>query len=1528
MYKKQIGPEANWVDEIQRVPIGVPFDYAHMYLVNSNGHAVPPGLPGEILIGGDGLAKGYLGQPVLTETRFVDNPLMKVLPELRVNPRVYRTGDLGRWLPDGGIEFLGRVDYQVKLRGFRIEVEEIEAALRNSPGIQEAVVILRQDQPGDSRLVAYFETNIMSSDSAAISQTLRIRLAEKLPDYMLPSAFVLMDELPRLPNGKVNRRVLAALPAPEAEYQEAHEGEVVLPRNAEEEIISGLWYEVLGVEASSVNLNFFDLGGHSLKATQLLSRLRQTFKVELPLRSIFEAPTIAGMAAVVRNATGQEARKEERIEILPRDPETGLPVTPPPLSFSQQRLWFLDQLDPGNTSYNIPAAVHIRGYLDVAALENAISAIIQRHEALRTSFSSQAGVPVQIISAQGETRLPLVDVQMGSSDLIPEQSPEVMELIRQEVQKPFNLATGPVARALLLRLNYEAGRVEYVLVFTLHHIVADGWSLGILVREVGATYSAFRSGADIVLPPLTIQYADFAAWQRNWLSGAELDRQLSYWKAQLTGSPPLLDLPTDRPRPALKTSRGASISFQFPEKLSQEILELSRKEGVTTYMLLLAIFQTLLYRYSGQDDICVGSAIANRTRPEIEDLIGFFVNTLVLRADLSDEPNFRELLQRVRETALGAFAHQDLPFEMLVEALQPERNLSYTPLFQVGFDWQEVPLKSQALPDLELRPLDAHGGSAAYDLLMSINQSDTGIGGSLEYNIDLYDEQTIQRLLGHFEQLLIHAIAEPDKPVSRLPMLSETERQILFVEWNQTEAPYSENQVIHKLFEAHADAAPDVLALVYRGLTTQDVQRMSYGELNQRANTLARYLQTLGIGQETLVGISTERSMDMIVGILGVLKAGGAYLPLDPTYPADRLIYMLQDSKVSVLLTQERLREQISALIVETGKQPIDPHESAAPQIQVQSAAWNPPTVVCIDQDWEMIDRTVRQIHDGNSTSNLDAVVTMDNLAYVIYTSGSTGKPKGTLLRHQGLCNLVEWQRKTFEIDSRSRVLQFSPFSFDASVWETFMALANGATLVLAAQDVLSNGLELMRVFLEHEVTTVTLPPSFLSVIPEDLVSKQALPSLRTVIAAGEACTHEIVSRWAPGRKFFNAYGPTETTVCASAALCDPSDPRDPTIGKPISNTRVYVLDQHLEAVPIGVPGELFIGGISLARGYLNRADLSAEKFIPDPYIGYLRKYGRKVSPRDRLYRTGDLVRYRADGNIEFLGRIDQQVKVRGFRIELGEIEAGLRQFEGSLAGGNLGKWRLRDAVVIVKEDTPGDKRLVAFVIPEQVDSQLEGSSSESSSLDNTFTTANEGQNQEELENTTPPPFSLIEVDLVNALTEHLRQILPDYMLPSAFKLLEVMPLSPSGKVDRKALARISMPTQGRERLQSVYEAPRNDAERQLCQICAELLGIPWDDPSPVSIHDNFFELGGHSLLATQFLARVREKFQVELPLRALFENPTVAGMLPEIERLQNSGAAAAAPSIQRVSRDKHRMRQTTEGLTMDPSAHHKSDTE
>ncbi|WP_394296110.1 amino acid adenylation domain-containing protein [Microcystis aeruginosa] len=915
------------------------------------------------------------------------------------------------------------------------------------------------------------------------------------------------------------------------------------------------------------------------------------------------------------NQLGSEEQINPRTILpIPRDGQL-------PLSFAQSRLWFLYQLEGATGTYNMTGALSLSGPLQVEALKQALRTIIQRHESLRTSFQTVDGVPVQVIDPHPVWELTMVNLAGKET--------EAEKLAYRESQTPFDLTKSPLLRVTLLKLQPE----KHILLINMHHIISDGWSIGVFIRELSHLYGAFVAGKEATLPTLPIQYADFAVWQRQWLQGKVLGTQLEYWKQQLADAPPLLELPTDRPRPAIQTFQGKTERFWLDSKLTQELKALSQQSGCTLFMTLLAAFAVVLSRYSGQTDIVIGSAIANRNRREIEGLIGFFVNTLALRLDLSEKPSFATFLKQVQTVTQDAYEHQDLPFEMLVEELQLERKLDRNPLVQVGFILQNAANEAWKLPGLTIEEMSWELDSARLDLEVHLSEVNDGLTGLCCYNIDLFDGSMIARLLEHFQNLLRAIIVNPQESVSLLPLLSKQEQKQLLVDWNQTQADYPKDTCIHQLFEAQVERTPDAIAVVF------EEQSLTYTELNHRANQLAYYLRTLGVGAEVLVGISLERSLEMIIGLLAILKAGGAYLPLAPDYPIERLQFMLEDSQVSFLITQRSLL-------------------AVLPPSQAN--------VICLDE----IEEQVSQYPQDNLQSEL----TSSNLANVIYTSGSTGKPKGVMVEHRGLVNLASSQIQSFAVNHNSRVLQFASFSFDACISEILMTFGSGATLYLAQKDALLPGQPLIERLVKNGITHVTLPPSALVVLP-----KESLPNLQTLIVAGEACPLNLVKQWSVRRNFFNAYGPTEASVCASIGECHQNDLKV-TIGKAIANVQIYILDSHLQPVPVGVSGELYIGGVGVARGYLNRPELTQEKFIANPFSN---------DPGSRLYKTGDLARYLPDGNVEFLGRIDNQVKIRGFRIETGEIEAVLSQH-----------FLLAENVVVAREDNTGDKRLVAYLVP------------------------------------------------------------------------------------------------------------------------------------------------------------------------------------------------------------------------------------
>ncbi len=1204
-----------------RVAIGKPLTNTQAYVLDKHGNPLPIGIPGELFLAGAGLARGYFGRPDLTAERFVPNPFGTAK-----NARMYKTGDLCRWLPDGNLEYLGRLDNQVKLRGFRIELGEIEAVLARHPRVHQCLVMAREDTPGDKRLVAYL---VAAAGEPVQEDDLRAHLKRSLPEFMLPSAFVVLAAFPLTPNGKINRK---ALPVPE--YKGESE-KYTAPRTPIEEVVAGIWAEVLRLQQVGIHDDFFALGGHSLLATQVISRVRQACRTELPLRALFEAPTVAGLCALIEKAgRTEQGTPAPPILAVARNQEL-------PLSFAQQRLWFLDQLEPDNPFYNIPQGLRMRGELNLLALEKSLTEIVRRHEVLRTTYTMRRGQPVQVIASEPDVPLRQLDLAT-----LPEAKREdaVQAFVAEEARRPFNLEQGPVIRATLLRLGVR----ENVLVLNTHHIASDGWSVGLFIKELTELYAAFAQGRPSPLPEMPVQYADFAVWQREWIQGDVLRKHMAYWRKQLEGAPAAMELPADRPRPDVQSFRGKTETVLFPEQLKQALKTFSRREGATLYMTLLAAFQTLLSRYTGQEDIVVGSPIANRNYGEVENLIGFFVNALTMRTKLSGNPTFRELLGRVREVALGAYAHQDLPFEKLVEEFDPERSLGYNPLFQVLLVLQNAPKYTLELPGLSLEWMYIYNGTAKFDIALHVAEKAEGLSCMMEFNTDLFDSSTILRMLGHLQTLLEAAVTTPDEHIASLPILTLAERQKLLVEFNHTDVSYAAGQCVHHRVEAQAARTPDNIALVFED------QRLTYSELNARANQLAHYLKKQGVGPEVLVAMCMERSLEMIVGILGILKAGGAYLPLDLAYPPERLAFMIGDAKPPVVLTQEKLKEKL-------------PEHAAK--------------VVCLDSDWKTI--------AAESKQNLQSGTGPENLAYVIYTSGSTGKPKGCLVTHYNVVRLFDATWDWYKFDEHDVWTMFHSYAFDFSVWEIWGALFYGGRVVVVPYMISRSPADFYQLLRQERVTVLNqTPSSFRQIIQaEEGLGVQDLV-LRLVIFGGEALDMQSLKPWYDRHGdqkplLVNMYGITETTVHVTYRPLSVSDTTGGSvIGRPIPDLQLYILDQHRQPVPIGVPGEMYVGGAGVARGYLNRPELSNERFVPDPF---------SPEKNARLYKTGDLARFLANGDVEYLGRIDHQVKIRGFRIELGEIEAVL-----------AGHPAVRHSVVIAREDEPGNKQLVAYLVPDK----------------------------------------------------------------------------------------------------------------------------------------------------------------------------------------------------------------------------------
>jgi amino acid adenylation domain-containing protein/non-ribosomal peptide synthase protein (TIGR01720 family) len=1154
--------------------------------------------------------------------------------------------------------------------------------------------------------------------------------------------------LPLTANGKVDRKALAAA---DLEFEG---GEYVAPRNAVEELLAGIWAGVLGVERIGIHDNFFELGGHSLLATQVISRVRESFKVELPLRSLFEAPTLSGFAGTVEQAM----REEQQVEAPPLVPVSRERALP--LSFAQQRLWFLDQLEAQSHAYNIPAVVRLRGPFRPEVFKQAVEEVMRRHESLRTRFVTERGRARQEISAATELTVPIVDLRSYQGT---EQEQEVWRLATREMRKPFDLTRGPLLRLTVLQLAES----EHVLLLTMHHIVSDGWSMGVLMRELTVLYDAFSRGESSPLAQLPIQYADYALWQREWLQGEVLERQMEYWRAQLQGAPPVLELPTDHARPAVQSFRGGMRRRRLSGELLQQIERLSRREGVTLYMSVLAAFVVVLARYSGEREIVVGTPIAGRTRQEIEELIGFFVNTLVLRTQVAEQESVRRLLERVREVCLGAYTHQELPFEQLVEELQPERDLSHQPLFQVMFElegggdeqgWQ--------IGDLQVELEGVESEVAKFDLTLRVKQGTTGWELGVEYKQDLYEEETIERLLQHVELVLEGMAADVRQAVSELPLLTAAEREQVLEQWNETGREYEDETCLQQLFEAQAAARPEAVAVIFEG------EQVSYGELNRRSNQLAHYLQELGVGPEVVVGLCVDRSVEMVVGLLGILKAGGAYLPLDPEYPQQRLSFMLSDASLSLLLTKESLL-------------PTVPSSSAQ--------------ILCLDAEQHLFSHCSEQ--------NTQPATTSLNLAYVIYTSGSTGSPKGVQIHHRAVVNFLCSMLEEPGLGPDDNLLAVTSLSFDIAALEIFLPLICGAKLEVISRELAAQGLLLKERLIASQATVMQGTPATWR-----LLTAAGLDGLEGLQrwCGGEALSRELANQLSNDRAVvWNLYGPTETTIWSGLWRVTGGG-GSVLIGRPIANTQFYVLDEQFRLVPIGVLGELYIGGDGVGRGYMKRPELTAERFVPDPF-------GKGT----RLYRTGDVVRWRSEGELEYVERRDQQVKVRGYRIELGEIEAVLNEYPS-----------VKMSMAAVKEDEAGNKRLVAYIVEEP---------------------GNEVSARE--------------------LRENIRAKLPEYMVPTQLMKIKALPLTPNGKVDRKKLPGL----EGIALVVNEYVPPRSMSEGMLANIWQRVLGV-----ERVGMNDNFFELGGDSIVSIQIIAQARER-GIQFTPKDLFQHQTIATLLEAI---------------------------------------------
>ncbi|AYE31952.1 non-ribosomal peptide synthetase [Burkholderia pseudomallei] len=1376
-------------------PIGVRIPDLQLYVLDARREPVPMGVTGELYVGGAGVARGYLNRPELTRERFIDDPFV-------AGGRLYKTGDLARWRTDGSLEYLGRNDFQVKIRGFRIELGEIEAQLAKVTGVREVVVLARDsaadtDQNADpnasatansseKRLVAYYTGD---ADVAA----LRAQAAQHLPSYMVPSAYVRLDAWPLTPNGKLDRRALPA-PADDAYARAEYEA----PQGAKEEALAVIWRELLHVERVSRHDNFFELGGHSLLAVQLVSRLRQALSVEVALSTVFDAPVLSALA---------ERLEAENTAVLPPIPLASRDGRIA-LSLAQQRLWFLTQLEGVSEAYHMSGAVRLDGPLNREVLQRALNRIVMRHEALRTCFAREEGEPIQVIQ-------PHADLTVSYHDLREAEQTEqrAKDLSQAHASAPFDLSRDLPVRVLLLQLADEAHVVQVVM----HHIASDGWSVGVFLQELSALYGSFIAEQDDPLAPLPLQYADYAAWQRRWLASGQLEKQGAFWQTNLSGAPTLLELPTDRPRPPKQSHAGASVEVKLGAALSERVKRLSQRHGVTPYMTLLSSWAAVLSRLSGQEEVVIGSPVAGRNRTEVEALIGFFVNTLALRLDLSSEPTVGELLKRTKAQVLSAQAHQDLPFDQVVERVKPPRSTAHSPLFQVMFVWQNMPAGELTIPGLTIRAVETPLQTAQFELTLSLQEAGDDIVGHLNYASALFDESTVRRYVTYWCRLLEGMTAgAADQTIVGLPLLDEAERKQVVYEWNATERDYPIEQCIHQLFEAQVDRKPEAIALTFDG------QRLSYAELNARANRLAHYLQARGVGPDRLVALCAERGIEMVVGLLAILKAGGAYVPLDPAYASDRLRGIVEDSQPALVLADAVGRAALGEL------------DGVLPVIDPETDALR----------WREMPATNPEVASQH----------VHHLAYVIYTSGSTGRPKGVMVEHAQVVRLFGATQAWFGFDERDVWTLFHSYGFDFSVWELWGALLHGGRLVIVPTEVTRTPSAFFALLCAEGVTVLNQTPSafqaLMSAQEEREEREEAAGNieranvvahrLRYVIFGGEALEPRTLASWyarhGERTQLVNMYGITETTVHVTYCALRAEDAMRlgaSPIGVRIPDLQLYVLDARREPVPMGVTGELYVGGAGVARGYLNRPELTRERFIDDPFVA-----------GGRLYRTGDLARWRTDGSLEYLGRNDFQVKIRGFRIELGEIEAQLAKVAG-----------VREVVVLAR-DSAAD--------------------TDQNADPNASATANSSEKR-------LVAYYTGDADVV-ALRAQAAQHLPSYMVPSAYVRLDAWPLTPNGKLDRRALP---APADGAY-ARAEYEAPQGAKEEALAAIWRELLHV-----ERVSRHDNFFELGGHSLLAVQLVSRLRQALSVEVALGTVFDAPVLSALA---ERLEAENTAVLSP--------------------------------
>jgi amino acid adenylation domain-containing protein len=1348
---------------------GLPWGF-EARIVNREGTDLPTGEPGEVLLRGPAMMKGYYKDPVATAAALDSEGWL-------------HTGDLAYRDEDGYFFVVGRSKELIIKGGMNIAPKQIDEVLESHPAVKEAAAVGVPDRYVGEDLVAFV---VFRAGKSCEERELLSFCESRLGHFKTPTRIHFVQDLPKGPSGKVQRLRLveeAARPAVARTVSlESGTSQPALKISDEsiEAAIAGTWAELLAQPKIDAAANFFALGGHSLLAIQCISRLREKVPVMLSLSDFFENATVAEQAALVRkrmvSAPAPESGERGPIQVYSQPIPPRDRTLPCPLSPAQKRVWFFKQLAPDVPLYNESEAVGLKGELNVDALERALNVVVTRHEILRSTIHDINGQPVAVVLENWPLKLKRVDL----GGMVPAQRKmEVERLLIDEPRRPYELETEPGIRATLLRL----GPQEHVLILLMHHLVCDWSSEGVLWREMSAAYRAYCRGEPLELAPLPIQHGDYAAWQQQHLTETTFANDLAFWEENLRGAPELLELPTDRPRPPAISYRGARQRFRIAPSLAGALRECSRREKVSLFTVFTAALDALFHRYTGQEDILLGIPLSDRERPEMQSMIGFLLHTQVLRTRLTGDMTFGQLLAPVQKGVLDLYSHSAVPFDQVVSKLRPKRNLSYSPLFQVMINWRDRDqlLSFIGMEKLEVESLLAESRTSKFDLTVMLTDGGDEIWMEMEYNTDLFDDARIERMAGHYQTLLEAVAANPDRRIAELPLLTEAERHKLLVEWNNTSVDFQDKRCVHQLVEAQAQLTPDGMAVVLDG------RQLTYRELDARANQLARHLHSLGVGPESLVGLCVERSLEMVIGLLGILKAGGAYVPLDPTYPKERLAFMLEDSAAPVLLTQASLAQMF-------------------PTQQTR--------MVRLDSDWGQIAREA-------DTAILSGV-TSQHPAYVIYTSGSTGKPKGVMIPHQAAVNFLRSMREAPGLTAQDTMLAITTLCFDIAGLELWLPLSVGARIVIAKRETTMDGQALAAMLDECEATMMQATPSTWRML---LTSGwKGNPRLR-ILCGGEPWPRELARQLLERcESLWNMYGPTETTIWSAA--CKVSQGEDVLIGSPIANTQLYVVDRNLQPVPVGVAGELCIGGDGLARGYLKRPELTAEKFPPDPFSG---------KPGARIYKTGDLVRFKGDGKIEFLGRMDHQVKIRGFRIEIGEIEAALNRHPG-----------VKTAAVTARDDSAGGKRLVAYVAPKHDHDGMDDPKSAGGKL-------------------------------ISSLRDWLKSKMPEYMVPSDFVLLEAMPLTPNGKIDRKALP---APDLVRAESSSSYVAPRSPTEQLLSEIWARELGL-----EKAGVNDNFFDIGGHSLLLVRVQASLCKALNAKVSIVEMFQYPTIRSLASHLDQ-------------------------------------------